>query len=319
MVTTYGTLRRDVALPRRAGVRLRHPGRGAGHQEPRVADREGGAAAARAHIAWRSPARRSRTTWASWARSSSSSTPGCSGRLPALDVLAGGREASREELASGGEGHPAVHPAAHQGARCSPTCPPKTEQVLLCSLRPEQRALYDQLRAAYRASLLTRVESKGIGGGSTIQVLEALLRLRQVACHPGLVDPDVGRAPAAPSSRRCSSRSPRCSKKGTRRWSSRSSPSCSPACASSSTAAACPTPTSTARRATAAQVVERFQTDPKLQPVPDQPQGRRRRPQPDGRRATSSCSTRGGTRRSRRRRSTAPTASARPSRCSPTA
>jgi SNF2 family DNA or RNA helicase len=43
------------------------------------------------------------------------------------------------------------------------------------------------LRRHYRASLLKRVEDEGLGK-SKIQVLEALLRLRQAACHPGLLD-----------------------------------------------------------------------------------------------------------------------------------
>jgi SNF2 family DNA or RNA helicase len=74
--------------------------------------------------------------------------------------------------------------------------PEKTEQVLLCTLRPQQRELYDKLRAAYQASLLHEVEEKGVGR-SAIQVLEALLRLRQVACHPGLVDPSWEEAGSA--------------------------------------------------------------------------------------------------------------------------
>ena len=43
---------------------------------------------------------------------------------------------------------------------------------------------------------MQQVESKGVAG-STIQVLEALLRLRQVACHPGLVDEEWEEAGSA--------------------------------------------------------------------------------------------------------------------------
>jgi SNF2 family DNA or RNA helicase len=66
--------------------------------------------------------------------------------------------------------------------------PPKTEQTVYCELEPEQRKLYDELRNHYRASLLGRIATDGIAK-SKMQVLEALLRLRQAACHPGLVDP----------------------------------------------------------------------------------------------------------------------------------
>ena len=66
--------------------------------------------------------------------------------------------------------------------------PPRTEQTLYCDLEPPQRALYDELRDHYRASLLGKVERQGLGR-SKLQILEALLRLRQAACHPALIDP----------------------------------------------------------------------------------------------------------------------------------
>jgi superfamily II DNA or RNA helicase len=65
--------------------------------------------------------------------------------------------------------------------------PEKTEQTIDCELEPPQRRLYDELREHYRQSLLARVDAVGLGR-SKIQVLEALLRLRQAACHPGLID-----------------------------------------------------------------------------------------------------------------------------------
>ena len=55
------------------------------------------------------------------------------------------------------------------------------------SSKGPQRRLYEQLRAHYRQSLLARISKSGINK-SKIQVLEALLRLRQAACHPALVD-----------------------------------------------------------------------------------------------------------------------------------
>jgi superfamily II DNA or RNA helicase len=65
--------------------------------------------------------------------------------------------------------------------------PSKTEQTVYCVLEPEQRKLYDELRQYYRDSLHRRIETAGLAK-SKIQVLEALLRLRQAACHPGLLD-----------------------------------------------------------------------------------------------------------------------------------
>ncbi len=66
--------------------------------------------------------------------------------------------------------------------------PEKIEQTIFCELDTEQRQHYDELKAHYRQNLLTRIDAEGLGR-SKIQILEALLRLRQVACHPGLVDP----------------------------------------------------------------------------------------------------------------------------------
>lgn len=112
--------------------------------------------------------------------------PGLLGRLPKLEVLSAGRAASRHELAVVMEGmRPFI--LRRTKAQVLPDLPPKTEQVLLCELHPRQRELYDQLRASYQTSLMQQVESKGVSG-SAIQVLEALLRLRQIACHPGLVN-----------------------------------------------------------------------------------------------------------------------------------
>lgn len=67
--------------------------------------------------------------------------------------------------------------------------PDKLEQTLYCELDKKQRKVYDELRDHYRNALLGAVDSQGLGK-SKIQVLEALLRLRQAACHPGLVNKD---------------------------------------------------------------------------------------------------------------------------------
>jgi SNF2 family DNA or RNA helicase len=65
--------------------------------------------------------------------------------------------------------------------------PPKSEQTILCEMDPAERKRYDEIRAFYRNSLLHKIETQGLAK-SKIQVLEALLRLRQAACHPGLLD-----------------------------------------------------------------------------------------------------------------------------------
>jgi SNF2 family DNA or RNA helicase len=65
--------------------------------------------------------------------------------------------------------------------------PPKTEQTLHCDMLPAQKKAYQELKEYYRVKLAKKVETDGIGR-SKIQVLEALLRLRQVACDPRLLD-----------------------------------------------------------------------------------------------------------------------------------
>jgi SNF2 family DNA or RNA helicase len=68
-----------------------------------------------------------------------------------------------------------------------PDLPPRTEQVLECRMGAKQRRDYDALRKHYQQSILQRVDDEGLGRSGT-HVLEGLLRLRQSACHPGLID-----------------------------------------------------------------------------------------------------------------------------------
>jgi superfamily II DNA or RNA helicase len=74
--------------------------------------------------------------------------------------------------------------------------PRKTEQTIYCEMERAQRKLYDELRDHYRRSLLGLVADRGIQR-SKIQILEALLRLRQAACHPGLIDKKKTAEPSA--------------------------------------------------------------------------------------------------------------------------
>jgi superfamily II DNA or RNA helicase len=68
-----------------------------------------------------------------------------------------------------------------------PQLPKKSEQLLYCDLQKPQRKQYDQLRDHYRTALTQRIAKSGLSR-SKIHVLEALLRLRQAACHPGLIN-----------------------------------------------------------------------------------------------------------------------------------
>ncbi|HZF10082.1 MAG TPA: DEAD/DEAH box helicase [Thermoanaerobaculia bacterium] len=69
----------------------------------------------------------------------------------------------------------------------APELPARVEQTLVCELSARQRRLYDELRDYYRAVLEKRIGAQGLGR-TKLLVIEALLRLRQAACHPALVD-----------------------------------------------------------------------------------------------------------------------------------
>ena len=73
-------------------------------------------------------------------------------------------------------------------AQVATELPARTEQTLTCVLTPRERGFYDALRRHYRSTLLPQVSKAGLAQ-SGLQILEALLRLRQAACHPGLVSP----------------------------------------------------------------------------------------------------------------------------------
>lgn len=67
--------------------------------------------------------------------------------------------------------------------------PEKTEQTIFCEMSGSQKTLYEELKERYREQLTAQVQEHGMKK-SGIQVIEALLRLRQAACHPGLIDPE---------------------------------------------------------------------------------------------------------------------------------
>ena len=73
--------------------------------------------------------------------------------------------------------------------------PEKVEQVLYCELEPWQREKYEELKAYYRKELLP---DSGEGEEKNqIEILEALLRLRQACCHPALINEKFHHAPSA--------------------------------------------------------------------------------------------------------------------------
>jgi superfamily II DNA or RNA helicase len=71
--------------------------------------------------------------------------------------------------------------------------PPKTEIVRALELHGPQRDLYEAIRIAGHAAVRKAVRERGIGG-ATIDILGALMKLRQVCCDPRLVRIGAARA-----------------------------------------------------------------------------------------------------------------------------
>jgi superfamily II DNA or RNA helicase len=65
----------------------------------------------------------------------------------------------------------------------APELPPRTDSILYCALGDAERQVYDAVRAATLESVVAKLRE----GGGVLAALEALLRLRQAACHPALV------------------------------------------------------------------------------------------------------------------------------------
>ena len=65
----------------------------------------------------------------------------------------------------------------------APELPPRTEDVLWVELDERERAVYDAIRAATQTEVVALLQQ----GGGVMAALEALLRLRQAACHRGLL------------------------------------------------------------------------------------------------------------------------------------
>lgn len=86
-------------------------------------------------------------------------------------------------------------------AHVAPELPPRTEQIVRVPLEGRQLKLYNSLRDEYRRQLLGdggTLDSLGLNK-SRMHVLEALLRLRQAACHPALLQSAGAAATSSPA------------------------------------------------------------------------------------------------------------------------
>jgi superfamily II DNA or RNA helicase len=81
-------------------------------------------------------------------------------------------------------------------AQAAPDLPPRTEDEIVVELEGEQRRLYDAELKRARAQILG-VETKSALDAVRFHVLASLLRLRQICCHPALIDAAHAELPSA--------------------------------------------------------------------------------------------------------------------------
>jgi superfamily II DNA or RNA helicase len=81
-------------------------------------------------------------------------------------------------------------------AQAAPDLPSRTEDEIIVELEGGQRRLYDAELKRARAHLLG-VDTKSALDAVRFHVLASLLRLRQICCHPALVDPAHATLPSA--------------------------------------------------------------------------------------------------------------------------
>lgn len=74
--------------------------------------------------------------------------------------------------------------------------PDKTEILSRLEMNDEQLELYRQVAARYRKEVAKEIDSRGVGG-SSVMILQALMRLRQVCLFPGLVHEDYQEIPSS--------------------------------------------------------------------------------------------------------------------------
>ncbi len=65
--------------------------------------------------------------------------------------------------------------------------PPKTENLFYCKMSDEQANVYEKVKSEYRNELLRSLED-GTYGQAQMQVLQGLIKLRQIANHPAMID-----------------------------------------------------------------------------------------------------------------------------------
>ncbi len=111
--------------------------------------------------------------------------PGLLGRSSVFKSLSNETDTNRLTAAVAGGLKPFVLRRTKE--KVAKDLPERVEETLYCEFSEAEQKTYNELRDYYRQSIFSSVEEKGLGK-TKMHVLEALLRLRQAACHPGLLD-----------------------------------------------------------------------------------------------------------------------------------
>jgi superfamily II DNA or RNA helicase len=98
---------------------------------------------------------------------------------PIADGMPGAAESLRQRI------RPFV--LRRRKAEVAPELPPRTEATLSITLDERERGLYDTIRAATQSELVASLTGDGSQKLDVMKALEALLRLRQAACHSALL------------------------------------------------------------------------------------------------------------------------------------
>ncbi len=71
--------------------------------------------------------------------------------------------------------------------KVAPELPPKIESIVYAEMAPQHEKVYNKWRDYYRAQVLNQIADSGLNK-SRMNVLEGLVKLRLLACHPHLVE-----------------------------------------------------------------------------------------------------------------------------------
>lgn len=124
--------------------------------------------------------------------------PGVFGKLAEFRVRYARPIEDNDDAEARGRLHRIVHPLLLRRRKrdVAPELPDREERVHYAEPEEKQRRIYESLRLKFKKSIEKRVSQQGMNG-ARMHVLEAMLRLRQAAILPALVDPEYRSVPSA--------------------------------------------------------------------------------------------------------------------------